>query len=151
MISIHKGRIRRSVAAAHDRTGTGASLIDQIREGARTKGKRRKKLVERREKWEKYTVQVRARERDDTDEDTNWFVQLEYCWCAVVDELELRQPQRPHSWFIQVVFCVSVYAQLFIHGVGQYMGVRALGIPDTDVTPVWYGLLVEYDNNHTHH
>eukprot|EP01065_Artemidia_motanka_P040486 TRINITY_DN5089_c2_g4_i1.p1 TRINITY_DN5089_c2_g4~~TRINITY_DN5089_c2_g4_i1.p1 ORF type:complete len:2023 (+),score=556.61 TRINITY_DN5089_c2_g4_i1:65-6133(+) len=138
----------RMLNAAAERTG-GTTALDKVREIARSGKKRRRILVERGEKWAAYTTKVMS-EASAESGDSAWAVQLKYCWRAIRDELSLQSPSTFRFWLVQVVFLVSLYAQLYIHGLGQYIAVLMLGIPTSDITPVIYGLLVEYDGNHTY-
>eukprot|EP01059_Diplonema_ambulator_P022886 TRINITY_DN38232_c0_g1_i1.p1 TRINITY_DN38232_c0_g1~~TRINITY_DN38232_c0_g1_i1.p1 ORF type:complete len:1083 (+),score=361.75 TRINITY_DN38232_c0_g1_i1:27-3251(+) len=110
--------------------------------------KKRRVLVERGEKWNQYTPEI-----NDTTflsaESASWSLQLQYCWRGILDELNLKNPGELKFWFVLLVFVLALYSQLYVHGVGKYIAAFALGVPTSNIEPLWYGLKVQYDSHHT--
>jgi hypothetical protein len=78
-----------------------------------------------------------------------WRIQVEYCMRAIKDELSLRNPVSLKFYLVVFVFFVSLYFQLYVHGVFVWFALRACGIPIDDVEPTWYGLRVDYIHRQT--
>eukprot|EP01064_Diplonema_japonicum_P036396 TRINITY_DN8154_c2_g1_i2.p1 TRINITY_DN8154_c2_g1~~TRINITY_DN8154_c2_g1_i2.p1 ORF type:complete len:1012 (+),score=148.88 TRINITY_DN8154_c2_g1_i2:1664-4699(+) len=134
-------------------TGTGTStakgkLFNALDNIAKNKKSKRRVLVERGEKWGQYTTEI-----NDTSflsgESASWSLQLQYCWRGILDELNLKNPGELKFWFVILVFLIALYSQLYVHGIGQYCAAFVLGLPTANIDPKWYGLIVEYDSNHT--
>jgi hypothetical protein len=79
-----------------------------------------------------------------------WRIQVEYCVRAIFDELSLRHPLSVKFWLNVFVFLVSLYFQLYVHGVFTYIALYAMGIPIFDITPTWYGILISYSHQNTY-
>ncbi|KAJ9438579.1 hypothetical protein DIPPA_27439, partial [Diplonema papillatum] len=126
----------------------GVSLFERLRVAARAKRTKRKVLVERAEKWTLYTTRVNEATAI-SGESVSWFLQLEYCGRGITDEIVCTNPRELRFWFILSVFLVCLYGQLFLHGLGTYLTAAALGVPTSSIQPLWYGLRVQYDGNHT--
>eukprot|EP00759_Apiculatamorpha_spiralis_P017274 PhF_6_TR23314/c0_g1_i1/m.32945 len=91
--------------------------------------------------WQQYTGNVSGKKKEHV---VNWFVQVQYCWRAVLDELMVRDPRSHKFWLVIVVLVMSLYAQLFLHGMGMYTALSLLGVPILTSEPQWYGFLVSY-------
>ena len=62
------------------------------------------------------------------DEDYRWWVQVQFVWRAILDELKLRHPFSLKFLVIFVLFLLVMWAQLFVRGLGLYAGLLTLGI-----------------------
>eukprot|EP01063_Lacrimia_lanifica_P004734 TRINITY_DN12695_c0_g1_i1.p1 TRINITY_DN12695_c0_g1~~TRINITY_DN12695_c0_g1_i1.p1 ORF type:complete len:647 (+),score=169.16 TRINITY_DN12695_c0_g1_i1:1524-3464(+) len=132
----------------------GGTLFSKIREVGKTGAQKRKVAIERGEKWSAYTSCV----ADSIDEgQASWTLQLQYCWRGIIDELHpLSAPLQWRSWlnfkfwYILFVVLLCLYLQLYIHGMGIYVGARLLRLPTSSIDPTLYGLLIQYDGNFTY-
>jgi hypothetical membrane protein len=91
--------------------------------------------------WSDYTGNVNGTR---TTIIRSWFVQLQYCWRAMLDELSLRNPRSHKFWLVLLIFLMTLYAQLFLHGVGVYTALTMLHIPIMSSTPEVYGFVNTY-------
>ena len=129
-----------------------ASLFSRIKELSKQRGtmrKRKKKRIatERTERWAQYTPSVNS--GCGLDEGPQWYLQLEYCWRGVRDELDLTTPWKRQFYYTLTVFVFCLYGHFFLRGIGVYAATMAIGLPTARVEPSWYGLHVDYDSNHT--
>eukprot|EP01006_Ploeotia_vitrea_P022072 TRINITY_DN54484_c0_g1_i1.p1 TRINITY_DN54484_c0_g1~~TRINITY_DN54484_c0_g1_i1.p1 ORF type:complete len:1078 (+),score=100.01 TRINITY_DN54484_c0_g1_i1:273-3236(+) len=118
-------------------------LMLQLREFNRLMKEENTFQVDRSERWNRYRHSI---EPDGTfaEYDYRWYVQLQYVVRAIRDELGLRSLKSLRMWFILTLGFFTTWGQLYLRGIGVYLGLWMLSIPISTVTPFFHGLITEY-------
>jgi hypothetical protein len=123
------------------------AIVDRQRKKRLEEQAAQKEAIKREERSKAFRYSIHP--YGSTNLESTWRIQVEYCMRAIKDELNLRDPVSLKFYYVVFVFFVSLYAQLYVHGIFVWFALRATSTPVDSVDPEWYGLHVHYIHRQT--
>eukprot|EP00667_Euglena_gracilis_P001480 EG_transcript_1479 len=118
-------------------------LLAEVRAFNERRQQEAHRVTDRSDKWRRYRYSF-GRDGTFGDEAGKFWVQSQFVWRAMVDELSVRHPL---SWTFAacvVAFFFVAWVQMWIRDFGLYIGLNIIGVPITRVVVKFTGLLSQY-------